>query len=445
MRLIKLEIRQLYGTLDKTVEFNSEFNLLVGINGSGKTSVLNVVDWLVTPNLPRLAITQFSRLTLWFEHEDKEYILEAQQTNRVLRISALGMENQLTPLMIHLQEDPAQIDVENNLDESLARYSNLSPDAHEKFLWEFLKRIPKPIVIALDRTISAESGEEIYLDMDARFDLVTSRQRRAPSPLAKVKQVTTERYNRYQENYYELNERLKARIVMSALRPPNPDHMIGKATSKRRSKKEIEQLERKVTSYLAGAIKDFDVSAQVKRFFRGIDSLSGGSVNLNVRNHPLYSLMFSYQYQQIEDIAQAFNEFEQQSAAAFEELGNFLNVVNLFLKDSDKKIGFVEPRGVLQFQFLSESAIPQEPHRGIEHLSSGEKQILILLTFLAFVSKEHRVFIVDEPELSLHPKWQSEFIDAFMKLKPASTQLLIATHSPEIVGKHKQHCVVLLP
>ena len=67
----------------------------------------------------------------------------------------------------------------------------------------------------------------------------------------------------------------------------------------------------------------------------------------------------------------------------------------------------------------------------------------MLFTFLAFASNPKSVFMVDEPELSLHPKWQSDFMDAFLKLRPEGTQLLLATHSPDIVGKYKKNCVAL--
>ncbi len=59
MQLTRLEIRDLYGSVNLDIRFNPELNLLVGINGSGKTSALNVIDWLLRPNLLQLALTHF--------------------------------------------------------------------------------------------------------------------------------------------------------------------------------------------------------------------------------------------------------------------------------------------------------------------------------------------------------------------------------------------------
>lgn len=65
-------------------------------------------------------------------------------------------------------------------------------------------------------------------------------------------------------------------------------------------------------------------------------------------------------------------------------------------------------------------------------LSSGEKQMLkLLLEVLA--AGELNTIIIDEPELSLHVDWQQELIDDMRTLSPSS-QLILATHSPEIMA-----------
>ena len=44
MQINKLKITGLYGYIDKTIEFYDDMTLLVGINGSGKTSILNILN-----------------------------------------------------------------------------------------------------------------------------------------------------------------------------------------------------------------------------------------------------------------------------------------------------------------------------------------------------------------------------------------------------------------
>jgi len=68
----------------------------------------------------------------------------------------------------------------------------------------------------------------------------------------------------------------------------------------------------------------------------------------------------------------------------------------------------------------------------IYSLSSGEKQmLLILLTFLLQENKSSIVFL-DEPEISLHFDWQKKLIKMIRTLNP-NAQLIIATHSPAMI------------
>jgi len=59
MKLKSLEIKNLYGFMNKTIDFNKQLNLLVGINGSGKTSILNVISWMMQPSYIELCTNEF--------------------------------------------------------------------------------------------------------------------------------------------------------------------------------------------------------------------------------------------------------------------------------------------------------------------------------------------------------------------------------------------------
>lgn len=67
-------------------------------------------------------------------------------------------------------------------------------------------------------------------------------------------------------------------------------------------------------------------------------------------------------------------------------------------------------------------------------LSSGEKQFLIILMTVLCQDEKPSVLIMDEPEISLHLRWQYELIDIIRTLNP-HCQLIMATHSPSIYGK----------
>ena len=69
-------------------------------------------------------------------------------------------------------------------------------------------------------------------------------------------------------------------------------------------------------------------------------------------------------------------------------------------------------------------------------LSSGEKQLLILLIEALLQRESNCIFLADEPEISLHIEWQREIISSVLSLNP-NAQIIVATHSPEIAGKYK--------
>ncbi len=75
----------------------------------------------------------------------------------------------------------------------------------------------------------------------------------------------------------------------------------------------------------------------------------------------------------------------------------------------------------------------------IDKLSSGEKQIVFRGGFLLKNQRsiEGAVALIDEPEISLHPKWQMEIMTFLKKLftndGKQSSQIIVATHSPFII------------
>ena len=443
MRITKLRIRKLYGSMDKTIVFRDELNLLVGINGSGKTSILNAIDWLLRPNLVKLATTHFESLLLNFVHNEEHHELQAKQNNKQVRLSLKCTAGPVfKPIIINLIANPKDVNQSTDLEHVNSHYASLTPDKNEEILWEYLKNIPKPIVISLDRTISAEVEESNFSDREVRHR--QHARSRTLHPLEKVREVTATRYTQHRSKLIELNDELKARIVMSAISVPAA-LITGEKPTRRFSTEEIARLEQKVTSYLSTAIQGKNPDKKIKTFFKGVQDLVTKYASIDKEHgQDFVWALFARQYHQIEELAQAFNEFELGSALAYERLKLFFDQVNLFLQDSKKQVFFNTKLNQLSFKFINEDGSSvDDVSRSIYCMSSGEQQILILFTFLEFIAAPERIFIVDEPELSLHPKWQRDFLNAFLMLKPESTQILLATHSPEIVGKRKSECLVL--
>lgn len=75
----------------------------------------------------------------------------------------------------------------------------------------------------------------------------------------------------------------------------------------------------------------------------------------------------------------------------------------------------------------------------ISKLSTGEKQIIFRGTFLLrqFEHLSGAVVMIDEPELSLHPTWQSGILDYYDRIvwegHEETSQIILATHSPFVI------------
>ena len=68
------------------------------------------------------------------------------------------------------------------------------------------------------------------------------------------------------------------------------------------------------------------------------------------------------------------------------------------------------------------------------HLSSGEKQLLGLLSYTVF--SEDKTIFIDEPELSMHPDWQ-RIILYVLGEQGTEKQFFLATHSTMIIGQYE--------
>ncbi|MDR4955366.1 AAA family ATPase [Bacillus sonorensis] len=118
-------------------------------------------------------------------------------------------------------------------------------------------------------------------------------------------------------------------------------------------------------------------------------------------------------------------------------LAHVLDSINYLLKDTNKQIRFNEEENKLVFL---NSDNPNE-ELDLTLLSSGEKQIVIFFVF-SLTSQfriKDKVLLIDEPELSLHVEWQSKLLDLLME-NNNSSQIIIATHSPDVIGDYKEYC-----
>ncbi|WP_445289435.1 AAA family ATPase [Variovorax atrisoli] len=115
-------------------------------------------------------------------------------------------------------------------------------------------------------------------------------------------------------------------------------------------------------------------------------------------------------------------------------ISDFVRVTQGFLGPK-KRITFSIKSGL---QILDRTDHPVQ----IEHLSSGEKHLLMLLCTTVIAREQATIFLIDEPELSLNIKWQRMLVDALQVCAAGSSiQFIVASHSLELLSKYRAQTI----
>ena len=120
---------------------------------------------------------------------------------------------------------------------------------------------------------------------------------------------------------------------------------------------------------------------------------------------------------------------EATEASAYKTM--FLDLVDDLFSETGKRID--RTSNELSFLQFGEQLSPYK-------LSSGEKQMLIILLTALTQDRQPYVLFMDEPEASLHFEWQKRLIDMVIQLNP-NVQIILTTHSPSVVMNGWADCV----
>ena len=102
---------------------------------------------------------------------------------------------------------------------------------------------------------------------------------------------------------------------------------------------------------------------------------------------------------------------------------DFLGIIDTCFAETNKKIN----REKNEISFLVD-----DTEITAYQLSSGEKQLLIILLKTLIQDNKQSILFLDEPEISLHIDWQKQLIGFIRQLNP-NVQIIMATHSPAMI------------
>lgn len=102
---------------------------------------------------------------------------------------------------------------------------------------------------------------------------------------------------------------------------------------------------------------------------------------------------------------------------------HFQNLVDDLFSETGKKI--IRQSNEIQFEQDGDILTPYQ-------LSSGEKQMLVILLTVLVQDNQAYTLFMDEPEISLHVEWQQQLISLIRSLNP-NAQIVLTTHSPALI------------
>lgn len=455
MNIIRLEIKGLYGYIDKEIDFYNDITLLVGINGSGKTSLLNIIHWMIKPSIAILCVTEFKVIKLIFSYKSIRYTATCSHNQKTFKyeLKSEKGKDSYNPLIVHLKIIPSEINNDDTLKANLIQeYSQLKPDLKEKKTWNILSMFPTPTIIGLDRNLYVEESEKILVDTTTRGKVVRKSSISYNTPQQRVKDLVNTEYRKSKNAVLNLTNNLKNSLMLSTFDGSITHESFNTGIKQKLDLSQIKNAEKRVDEYFnqfeknSFSKKDRNV---VKNYFSKLENITTQYQNNSTDEtiKLLYGLNAN-QFIKVNKLLVEFEKFEIESNKKLEHINLFLNTINYFLKDSAKKLLFKEDTAEITFNTLDKNGndvTDVTEFRDIKYLSSGEQQILILFAYLTFNSQDGRIFIIDEPELSLHIKWQEDFLEYLERITPKSVQLILATHSPILVGKKKEKAKVLFP
>ena len=409
-----VSIRGLWDVKNININFNEDVNILIGGNGSGKTTFLRIVESLLNIDLAAIEDIVFDEIEITIQSDEARLIL-------VQRF----MEDLVTPLYRYVFPDGEVIDIRYS-DVRMTYRSRLSRGIFQH-LKERLDQMIKISWLSINRIsdytdrIDRRATDSARTDVDLKLGLLMNQ---IISYRLRLETKVNERTKKFNEDIVSL---LLYNSSFDTL--PNLDQ-IQRIQSY--SKEDIVTELHKVFSYFGNPrIHTEEIQNHAEKIIHISDKLSNRAGSFSAEE--MLSLSLMTRTLAILDLSSAY---QADKAKILEPITMYLDIVAQYLKD--KRIELNAATGELKpYVKLNGN---KEKELDVYSLSSGEKQLLILLTETLLQQSLPYIFMADEPELSLHIEWQRNLVNSIRNLNP-NAQIIFATHAPEIAASHAKKLI----
>ena len=409
-KIDRVEIKGFWGDRELKIDFFPDVNFFIGVNGSGKTTVINIIAAALSADFTTLDRLPFEliRIELSEVGGRKKPSIEVEKVR--------NEESPYPNITYRIREKASEKYRAYSLDEfeeeTLRRRRMPSRQYHL-----FMRQMNRGILAKLQSLVnvswlsihraatSRNSPEESYeSSVDQKLDELSTELGKYFSVLSsKVSDEIAE----FQRN-----------IILSLLTEQTESAVFSSVKAF-----DLDD-EKKALSDIFSKLQIGSKTAKIKldKHFQEVSAdrdkmISKEGLNLN----HLMSLVNSYRSHRV---VQNWNSLLEKQAVILAPKTTFVEVLNgLFQR---KRVHINDKNEI-------EATTESGKKLSIRGLSSGEKQLVIILGEALLQQSAPWIYIADEPELSLHVKWQEKLIENLRRLNPQA-QIVCATHSPDVVS-----------
>ncbi|MEP3436088.1 MAG: AAA family ATPase [Hoeflea sp.] len=398
-------------------------NFLIGRNGTGKTSLINLINACLSVDGDVLRETNFTKVTLRFKEPGKA-------TVPILEVEKLDYNT--TGLYIRYSLRAKASAQAESFELSFGRRRVLREiDGHRRFvnrpdpLRELEQKLSK---IFRCTWLSLHRGNHISEERDM-IPFESEYESEAPTNISGVDHKLGEVLENLKRYYFLLDRRVSDQTrnfqkdwFLSFLATGDSDASI------LNSNVDFEEEKKAIAAIFDRfeVAKDSYTKQLEKHVTIGKKALEEWQENKSV---PLMSFFTLYDVLRLHGLVQQWQTLQELQKEILVPKSDFVNISSGMLY---KKVVKIDQGNEVNIYSDDEIQIP------IEKLSSGEKQLIIFLAETLLQEGKNFIFLADEPELSLHVEWQEQLVSNLFRINP-NAQVLFATHSPDIVGSYNKN------
>lgn len=399
-----ISIKGFWGQFNADSAFNEHVNIIIGKNGTGKTTFMNILHAVLSVDPDGLYENDFSEVRITLSDGKK---------SRTIRATKVETETSPFPVLTYYISQTKYVLPLISGDEQRS-----APMSHRRRAIEESIRIRE----ILSHLVFLASLSVYRFRQDPDSD-PRDRARRVQSPVDSRLQELMQRLTQYQ---FELaveargiSAELQKNVLVSLL-------YTAKTPQTAYSLDFVESQERQslISAYKQLGLSSPDITSRIQEHIAAVSSTIKAVKGLksDLDFSPLEARARTGQ------VIKMSLEAEKRTEEVFSQVNQFLTTLATFVSNK-----------IFQFDG-GELVIKGVESIPLSKLSSGEKQLLILFIEALLQKQQPYIFLADEPELSLHISWQRQIISAITKLNP-NAQVIVATHSPEIAAKFSKNII----